>query len=131
MNKKRPRLSKGELDVARTVWTLGNASVGQIHEAMPADRKMDYTTVQTYIRRLEEKGYLKFRRDGRTKIYSARIRPGTVIGETISELMEQLFDGQMIPLVKHLVDDRGISGDEIQQIRTLLDQVEQENDDHK
>lgn len=130
MSKKRPRLSKGELEVARTVWTLGNATVGQIHEAMPDDRMMDYTTVQTYIRRLEEKGYLRFRREGRNKVYSARIRPGIVIGETISELMEQLFDGQMIPFVKHLVDDRGISDDEIQQLRSLLDQVEQENDEH-
>ena len=90
-----------------------------------AHRQMDYTTVQTYIRRLEDKGYLKARRDGRTKIYSARVRPGTVIGETINDLMEQLFDGEMIPLVKHLVDDRGISEEEIEQLRKILDDVEQ------
>lgn len=119
------------MDVARTIWKLGNATVGQVHEAMPGNRKMDYTTVQTYIRRLEDKGYLKSRRDGRTKIYSARVRPGTVIGETINDLMEQLFDGEMIPLVKHLVDDRGISEQELGQLRKILDQVEQENvDDH-
>jgi predicted transcriptional regulator len=127
MSKKRPKLSKGEMDVARTLWDLGMATVGQIHEAMPEHRQMDYTTVQTYIRRLEDKGYLKARREGRTKIYSARVRPGTVIGETINDLMEQLFDGEMIPLVKHLVDDRGITEDEIDQIRQLLDQVEQQN----
>jgi predicted transcriptional regulator len=128
MNQKRARLSKGELDVARTVWRLENATVGRIHKAMPELRKMDYSTVQTYVRRLEEKGYIKSRRDGRTKIYSARVRPGTVIGETINEMMEQLFDGEMIPLVKHLVDDRGISEDEIQQLRNLLDSLEQGND---
>ena len=118
------------MDVARTVWKLGNATVGQVHEAMPAILKMDYATVQTYIRRLEDKGYLKSRRDGRTKIYSARVRPGTVIGETINELMDQLFDGEVIPLVRHLVDDRGISDDELAQLRQLLDQVEQNNVDH-
>ncbi len=128
MSKKRAKLSNGEMDVARTVWKLGTATVGQVHEAMPAGRKMDYTTVQTYIRRLEDKGYLKSKRDGRTKIYSARVRPGTVIGETINDLMEQLFDGEMIPLVRHLVDDRGISDEELEQLRKILDQVEQEND---
>ena len=126
---RRPKLSKGEMDVARTVWRLKSATVGQIHDSMPNDLKMDYSTVQTYIRRLEEKGYLKSKRDGRTKIYSARIRPGTVIGEVVSDLMDQLFDGQMFPLVKQLVDDRGLSEDEIEQLRKLLDRAEQENID--
>ena len=126
---KRAKISKGEMEVARTIWKLGTATVGQVHEAMPGSRKMDYSTVQTYIRRLEEKGYLNSKRDGRTKIYSAKVRPGTVIGETINDMMEQLFDGQVIPLVKHLVDDRGISEEEIEQLRNLLDQAEQENVD--
>ena len=115
------------MEVARTVWRLGEATVGQVHEGMPSNREMDYSTVQTYIRRLEEKGYLKSRRDGRTKIYSAKIRPGKVIGESVNEFMEHLFDGQMIPLVKHLVSDRGITYEELDQLRAILDQAEQEN----
>lgn len=111
--------------MARLVWQLGNASVGQVHDAMPADRKMDYSTVQTYLRRLEEKGYLKSRREGRNKLYSARIRPGTVIGEAVGEITDQLFDGRVMPLVRHLVDDRGISDSEIRELRDLLDQLDQ------
>ena len=128
---KRPKLSKGEMDVAKTVWKLKAGTVGEIHDAMPANLRMDYSTVQTYIRRLEDKGYLKSRREGRTKIYSARVRPGTVIGEAVGDLMDQLFDGQMFPLVKQLVDDRGLSDDEIEQLRKLLDQAQQENLDEQ
>lgn len=125
MTRKRPRLSHGELAVARTLWSLGTATVGQVHEAMPATRQMDYTTVQTYIRRLEDKGYLKSRREGRTKHYTARVRPETVIGETVNELMEQWFDGQLSRLVRHLVDERGMADEEIRQLRSILDEAGQ------
>ena len=125
----RPPLSKGELEVARTIWELGEATVGQIYEATPENRDVDYSTVQTYIRRLEAKGYLKSRRVGRNKIYSPRVRPGTVIGETINELMDQLFDGEVIPLVKHLVIDRGISDTELDQLRQILREAEEQNAD--
>lgn len=127
---RRPTLSKGELEVARTVWKLGEATVGQIHEAMPKSRAMNYATVQTYIRRLEEKGYLKARRDGRTKIYSAKVKPGKVIGETVRNVMDQLFDGEIIPMVKHMVSDRQISDEELEQLREIIDEAEQNNADN-
>jgi predicted transcriptional regulator len=130
MARKRPSISRGEREVVRLVWQLGNASVGQVHEAMPAERKMDYSTVQTYLRRLEEKGYLKSRREGRNKLYSARIRPGTVIGEAVSEITDQLFDGRVMPLVRHLVDDRGISDSEIRELRELVDELDQKGERH-
>ena len=120
----RPRLSKAELEVARTVWRLGQATMGEVYEAFPEERGLDYTTVQTYVRRLESKGYLKSRRVGRNKIYSPKVRPGTVIGEAIDEFMHQLFDGDLVPLVKHLVEDRGISDAELEQLRAILDQAD-------
>ena len=61
----RPALSKGELEVARVLWELGSASVRRVHEALPAAREIDFTTVQTYLRRLETKGYAKAKLDGR------------------------------------------------------------------
>jgi BlaI family transcriptional regulator, penicillinase repressor len=50
---RRPALSKAEMEVARIVWNLGEATVRQVFEAFPAERKIDFATVQTYLRRLE------------------------------------------------------------------------------
>lgn len=125
----RAALSKGELEVARVVWRLGEATVGSIFEAFPKRRKPDYTTVQTYLRRLEAKGYLRTRREGRNKIYSARVRPSTVIGETVDDLMDRLFDGQTLALMHHLIHDRGISAEESQKLRAMLARLEDEADD--
>lgn len=52
----RPALSKGEMEVARILWELKKATVREVHEALPAQRQMDFATVQTYLRRLDAKG---------------------------------------------------------------------------
>lgn len=65
----RPGLSKGEMEVARVLWGLGEANVRQVHEAFPSDRRIDFSTVQTYLRRLEAKGYVQTRLEGRVHVY--------------------------------------------------------------
>lgn len=122
----RPGISKGELEVARILWDLKSATVRQVHEALPADREMDFATVQTYLRRLETKGYLKGRMDGRTRVYSPRVQPRTVIRETINDLVDRLFGGEPLPLVRHLIEDRGISADDLEQLKQLIDRLEEE-----
>ena len=72
---KRPPVAKSELEVAQIVWQLGEASVRQVLESLPAERRLDFKTVQTYLRRLEAKGYLRSRSEGRAKVYVPRVPP--------------------------------------------------------
>lgn len=123
--KKRPALSKGEFEIARVIWKLGRATVGQVYENFPGKDRIDYTTVQTFIRRLESKGYLNTERSGRNKIYSPKIKPGQVMVEAVNDFVDQMFDGQVIPLMRHLVDNRSMSHEELEQLRNMLDQAEQ------
>ena len=60
----RASLSKGELEVARVLWQSGRATVRQVHNAFPVERAIDFATVQTYLRRLEAKGYVNARLEG-------------------------------------------------------------------
>ena len=123
----RPGLSKAETEIARLVWELKSATVRQVHDALPAKRSVDFTTVQTYLRRLEEKGYLRVRLENRTRIYSPRVKPGTVIRETVNDLVDRLFGGEAMPLVKHLVEERRYSPEEIEQLRAMIDQLDTES----
>ena len=121
---KRPAAAKSELEVARIVWQLGRASVRQVLEALPTDRQLDFKTVQTYLRRLEAKGYLRTRREGRAKIYLPRVRPDRVVGEVIDDLLQRLFSGESLPLFQHLIHDRGLTEAEIDRLRNMLDEWE-------
>ncbi len=120
----RPGLSKAELEIARIVWELKDASVRQVFDALPPGRDIDFTTVQTYLRRLEEKGYLNVRLEGRNRMYSPKVRAQTVIRETVGEMVDLLFGGDSMPLVRHLVEDSKLSSQDIEQLRQLLNRLE-------
>ncbi len=125
----RPALSKGEMEVARILWEIGPAAVRTIHGALPAERAMDFATVQTYLRRLEAKGYASSRLDGRIRIYAARTKPRTVIRETVDDLVERLFGGETMPLVRHLIEERRIEADELAELRSLIERLEKQEPD--
>jgi len=121
----RPVLSKAEMEIARLVWGIGEATVRQVLEALPSLRKLDYKTVQTYLRRLEGKGYVSARREGKRILYRASVRPAQVIRETVSDFVDRLFDGEALPLVEHLIHDRGLNADEVAKLRSMLDEAEE------
>jgi len=120
---KRPALAKSELEIARIVWGLGEATVRQVADALPAERKLDFWTVQTYLRRLASKGYLRTRRQGRNNVYSPIVAPGKVVREIVDDLMSRLFDGEALPLLQHLINERGLSDREVDELQKTLDQM--------
>ena len=122
-------LSKAEMEIARILWGLGEATVRQVHEALPVDRPLDYTTVQTYLARLESKGYLKYKIVDRSKVYSAKVRPQRVIGKAIDDFVGALFGGEPLPLIRHLLAQKEISEQELLELRRLVEEAEGAADD--
>jgi predicted transcriptional regulator len=115
------------MEIARLLWEIGPATVREIHEEVCKSRQADFATIQTFLRRIESKGYATSKLKGRTRIYSAKTRPRTVIRETVDDLIERLFGGETMPLVKHLIEERGIEASEINELRELVDRLERNN----
>lgn len=113
------------MDVARVLWEIGPAGVREVHSHLVESRDIDFTTVQTYLRRLESKGYASSRLVGRARIYSSKAKPRTVIRDTIDDLVNRLFGGESMPLVRHLIEERGIGKEDLDELRSLLDQMEE------
>ena len=121
----RPSASKAELEVARVVWDLGEAGVRQVHDKLSETREIDIKTVQTYLRRLEVKGYLKSKVEGRQRLYRQRVQAGRVVRENVTDFVDRLFGGDVLPLMQHIVEDRGLTREEVDQLRLLLNQWEE------
>lgn len=121
---KRPPLSKHETRIARTLWGLGTATARQVSEALPEKEQRDFSTIQTYLTRLESKGYVTSELVGRTKLFTAKIKPTQVIRETVDEFVNGLFGGQSFSLMKHLIDEGRVSNEELSQLRQLLEEIE-------
>jgi BlaI family transcriptional regulator, penicillinase repressor len=123
----KPSLSKSEMEIARLLWEIGPATVREIHAEVCKSRQADFATIQTFLRRIESKGYATSKLNGRTRIYSAKTRPRTVIRETVDDLIERLFGGETMPLVKHLIEERGIQASDVDELRKLVDRLERDN----
>lgn len=122
----RPALSKAEMEIATIVWDLGQATVRETCEALPKSRCLDFTTVQTYLSRLENKGYLTSQKVGRAKVFKAKIRPKQVIREATDDFVNALFGGKSLPLVRHLISDREMSDSDIDEIESMLENLREE-----
>ena len=126
MGHKRQALARSELEVAQVVWKLGEARVRHVVDALAAadpEKKLDFWTVQTYLRRLKAKGYLRTRREGRADVYLPAVRPTRVLRDLVNDFVNRLFDGEPLPLVQHLIGDRGLSDAEIDELQATLDKL--------
>jgi predicted transcriptional regulator len=111
-----------ELDVMNIVWRLGHATVRQIVEGLREQRPLAYTTVQTVLTILTQKGFVEYTQQGRAYLYKAIIQPEGVRRETVSAVVDKLFAGSSRSLVLHLIASDKFTIEEAQNLKELLDQ---------
>jgi BlaI family penicillinase repressor len=119
--KKVLRLAAGELEILELLWRHGGLTISQAHEAM--QKKVGYTTVQIRLNRLVEKKLVRKTAE-RPASYEAVIQPDAVSRGDLESLVRHVTFGQVVPLVAHLVKDRTLSADEIQELKQLIDDAE-------
>ena len=115
-----PALSPAETEVLRLVWQLEAATVQQIFDTMPEDRSVGYATVQTLLRRLEKKGYVQHKVQGKAHLFSAAVKRDQMIKRTVSDFVERLFGGDPLQLILHLADNSKLNADDIDRLKQLI-----------
>jgi len=119
-------LTRFELEIMRVLWDLERASVREIQEKLSDKRRPAYTTVQSIVRRLEEKNAVRrLRKIGNALIFEPTITRKAVHGRLITELL-QMFDGSTRPLMAHLAEMGKLSLEDVRELETLMTE-QQEN----
>ena len=110
--KKSIRLSRFELEILEILWRLGESSVREVQEAIPSDDRPAYTTVQTIVQRLEQKGAVRrTRKIGNALMFEAVVSRKSAYRRVIDDLLD-LF-GSAQPLVAHLLDTGKLTLDDL------------------
>jgi len=112
-------LSDLQLDLMRVLWRGGESSVAQVAEAL-AGRDLAHTTVATLLTRLEKRGVVACRREGRLLLYSAAVSEAQVRRSMVSSLIAQVFRGDSKALLAHLVSEREVAPGDLEKVRALL-----------
>lgn len=121
---KGPRnLGELQLAILRTLWQRGDAAVADVHAAL-SDRGLALTTIATMLRKMEEKGLVAHRENGRQFLYRAKVAPDLVQKNLVSELVTRLFDGDPLELVNHLLRQGEIDLGELDDLRRKVADAE-------
>lgn len=114
------RLTRFEMELMDALWDLGRASIREIQESLPERKRPAYTTVQTIIRRLQEKGAVRqVKKIGNAHIFEAVITRRAAHRRLIDELLE-LFGGSARPLMAHLAEEGKLTLDDLREIENLM-----------
>ena len=104
----------------KVVWRSGASTVRDVYETLLEHRKIAYTTVMTMMNILEQKGYLKKSSKDRAYVYHATRPQKQVIRGMVREFVDRVFNGSAEPLLLHLVEDRRVSEQDLEEIRLML-----------
>lgn len=114
-----------ELEVLRTLWDHGPGTVREVLRRLEErGRKVAYTTVLTFLSRLEQKGLVTSNKSGVAYVYRARVTRDRVARSRVRNLADQLFDGSTGTLVLHLVENEDLSSEEVSALRRLIDRLD-------
>ena len=120
MRSRSSTLTGQELEIMKVIWARQTATVRDVYEALRERRKVAYTTVMTMMKILEQKGYLNRKQVERAYVYRPAQPKSRVIRAMVKDFVNRVFNGSAEPLLVHLIEDRHLTADEIEEFRRLI-----------
>ena len=120
--KKSPILTDAELRLMNILWNAKSANTADVLKALPGDEQLAYTTVLTTLRILEEKGYLRHTKDGKSFVYHPVVDRASVSRSALRHLVSRFFQNSPELLVSNLIADEQLSSKELRRLKALLDE---------
>lgn len=118
-------LGDAELQVLRALWDSGPATVREVLNRLHASgRRVAYTTVLTFLTRLEQKGFVRSDKSDMAYVYRAAVSRAQVTRSRLKTVMDTLFDGEAAPLVLQLMKTERFSAEEVAALQQHIDRLE-------
>ncbi len=118
-----PELTPAQGEIMEIIWDCGEVSASEVRRVLSRTRKVARNTVRTLLERMEEKGWITHREEGRTFLYAAAQPREATIGQKVQEVVETVCGGSAEALVTALLDYRGLNAGELMRIRQMLAQA--------
>ena len=118
--KESQRLGDLQLRIMQVLWDKGESTVGGVFADIRKERGLAYTTIATMLRKMEARGLVNHRADGRTFVYRAAVDADSVTSNMSEHLLDKMFEGSLADLVSHRLKTRDVSRDELTRIEKLI-----------
>lgn len=116
--------------VMNVLWEMDQATVAQVRQTLGGSKIPAYTTVLTVLQKLEKKGWVRHRAEGRTYIYSAKRSRETEGTKSLKGFVDRVFQGNPLLLFEHLMDDERIDNETLNALKKMIDDKHKERSNH-
>jgi predicted transcriptional regulator len=113
------RLGDLQLRIMRILWQRGEATVAEVMEDL-GRAQLAYTTVATMLRKMEARGLVRHRVEGRTFIYKPQVAEEQVSRKMTDHLLDRLFQGSLSGMISHLLSTREVTESELAELERLI-----------
>ena len=121
-----PRLTVPQLEILRVLWQRSEATVVEIQQAIRAARPLAGTTIATLLSRLEKRGLVAYRTEGRQYVYRAVLQERDAQQHALVEVTQGLFAGDVATMVSQLLSSHELRPGDLARVRALIEAKEQE-----
>jgi len=123
MKPSNPTHSLGDLqyEIMRILWSDGESTVAHVHEVLEGDRAL--TTIATMLSKMEKKGVIEHRSEGRQFVYKSIVSEAEVHRTMVGDLKERLFRGDVTAMVSHLIREEDIDPAELERLEKLIEEA--------
>ena len=125
-NTQKARLTPPQLELLKILWDRSEATVVEIHQALSAERPLAATTIATLLSRLEKRGLVTYRTEGRQYVYRAVLQERDAQQHALVEVTRGLFAGDVPTMVSQLLSSHELRPGDLVRVRELIDAKEQE-----
>lgn len=109
-----------QLAIMRVLWARGEAAVAEVHAALEPERGLAPTTIATMLKKMEDKGVVEHRAEGRRFLYWPTVSENEVQRAMLADLTRRLFLGDVTAVVSRLLDVTEVDAAELAQLRALI-----------
>ncbi len=122
MSDKTKTLTKGEEDVMKILWMLGKGTVNDILEHCD-EPKPKYTTVATFLKLLEDKGFAGHTSTGKSNMYYPVVEQKEYAGSVAGNILDSFFGGSLIQMLSFFSSEKKLSSKEKQDLLKLAQEI--------
>jgi BlaI family transcriptional regulator, penicillinase repressor len=116
----RAPLTELESQVMRAVWDGGPSTVEAVHQSVSRSRTLKETTIRTLLRRLEQKGYLTHKEEGRAYVYRAVEPARSLAARAVRQIIDRFCQGSVEELVSGMVEAKVLSKREMDGLEAFV-----------
>jgi predicted transcriptional regulator len=122
---KSPHLTEAELRLMQVLWKKGTGTVSEVMEALTKNARgapLAYSTILTTLRILENKGYVRHRKEGRAFVYEPIVPRDQATEKAVSHLLRRFFENSAELLMLNLLERKNLDAETIKRLRKRIEE---------